>query len=430
MIYLTSEVQQKLVKLFHYSLEQDGVLLLGSSEAIPPAHDGFAPIDASLRLYRRLGAARNLTMASIEPTTRILPGAEHRRAVPKPHEPEDTSILPIIRQITPPAMILDRSGVEILRTFGRTGQFLAPVSRVSASTLPRAARAARAATRQPLAEVLRALARGRASSICEGLPNRRTRSIIRVTARRLRSPSSSRGQILVTFERLKLGKLTATNSTAEQRLTRALRRSEREVLALRQETLLSGEHLSAANEELQVVNEELQSANEELTTSKEETQSMNEELRSVNAELQSKLDNFSVVNSDLRNLLDSTDLAIVFLDSRLRIRRFTRQMAQVIRLIPGDVGRPVTDVKWDLVYPELAADIAEVLTTLVICEKEIRAAGNRWYALRILPYRTAENVIDGVVMTLADISKAKELEATLRAVASKPQSGSVDPSEA
>lgn len=201
---------------------------------------------------------------------------------------------------------------------------------------------------------------------------------------------------------------------------KTLRSAEREVADLRKETLASGEQLSAANEELQAVNEELQSANEELTTSKEETQSMNEELRSVNAELQSKLDTFADVNSDLRNLLDSTDIAIVFLDSRLRVRRFTKQMGQVIRLIPSDVGRPITDVKWDLAYPDLEADIAEVLETLVICEREISATGDRWYALRILPYRTTENVIDGVVMTLEDISKAKQLEAKLRCVADVP----------
>jgi len=176
----------------------------------------------------------------------------------------------------------------------------------------------------------------------------------------------------------------------------------------------SQEELKSANEELQSANEELQSTNEELTTSKEELQSLNEELQTVNAELQAKVDEVSRANNDMKNLLNSTDIATLFLDDTLRVRRFTTQAAKLIRLIPGDVGRPITDIASDLLYPELAEDVAEVLRTLVFVEKSVTCRDQRWFTVRIMPYRTLENRIDGVVVTLVDITAAKAQEAELR----------------
>jgi len=184
----------------------------------------------------------------------------------------------------------------------------------------------------------------------------------------------------------------------------------------------SHEELKSANEELQSTNEELQSTNEELTTSKEEMQSLNEELQTVNAELQSKLDELSATNNDMKNLLNSTDIATVFLDDRLHVRRFTNQATRIFKLIPGDVGRPLSDIVNDLDYPELQKDAQEVLQTLVFSEKQVTSRDDRWYIVKILPYRTLENVIDGVVITFIDISEAKHLEAELRKVRKSPQS--------
>jgi len=168
------------------------------------------------------------------------------------------------------------------------------------------------------------------------------------------------------------------------------------------------------NEELQSTNEELQSTNEELTTSKEEMQSMNEELQTVNHELQAKVDELSRSNNDMKNLLNSTDIATLFLDGELHVRRFTTQTAKLIKLIPGDTGRPITDIATDLDYPDLTEDAREVLRTLVFKEKQVPTRGGRWFTVRILPYRTLENVIDGVVITFSDVTGTKVLEERLR----------------
>jgi two-component system CheB/CheR fusion protein len=194
----------------------------------------------------------------------------------------------------------------------------------------------------------------------------------------------------------------------------ALQRAREEVQAGREEMQTSQEELKSMNEELQSTNEELQSTNEELTTSKEEMQSLNEELQIVNAELQTKLDELSGANNDMKNLLNSTDIATVFLDNELRVRRFTLQAKTIIKFIPSDVGRPITDLASDLLYPDLVTDAHEVLRTLVFCERTIATHDGRWFMVRVMPYRTMDNRIDGVVITYADITSAKKVEATLR----------------
>jgi two-component system CheB/CheR fusion protein len=192
-----------------------------------------------------------------------------------------------------------------------------------------------------------------------------------------------------------------------------------EVQTTREEMQTSQEELKSTNEELQSANEELQSTNEELTTSKEEMQSLNEELQTVNHELQSKVDELSRSNNDMKNLLNSTDIATLFLDGELRVRRFTTPTAKIIKLIPGDAGRLVTDITSDLDYPELAEDAREVLRTLIFKERQGATRDGRWFLVRIMPYRTLENVIDGVVITFTDASASRALQESLREQASQ-----------
>jgi two-component system CheB/CheR fusion protein len=175
----------------------------------------------------------------------------------------------------------------------------------------------------------------------------------------------------------------------------------------------SQEELKSSNEELQSTNEELQSTNEELTSSKEEMQSLNEELQTLNAELQSKVDEFSRVNNDMKNLLDSTDIATLFLDKKLNIRRFTFQATKIIKLIKRDIGRPFTDLVTDLIYPDLSSDALEVLKTLVFIQKPIPTKDGRWFNIRIMPYRTLDDRIDGLVITFINISELKKVELKL-----------------
>jgi len=187
-----------------------------------------------------------------------------------------------------------------------------------------------------------------------------------------------------------------------------------EARATHEEMQTSQEEFRSANEELQSTNEELQSTNEELTTSKEEMQSMNEEMQTVNAELQTKVDELSRTSNDMKNLLDSTDIATLFLDKNLNVRRFTPQATKIIKLIPADAGRPITDLATDLHYPELVADAREVLRKLASVEKPIGATDGRWFIVRIMPYRAADDRIEGLVITFTNITEAKKLEAELR----------------
>jgi two-component system CheB/CheR fusion protein len=243
-----------------------------------------------------------------------------------------------------------------------------------------------------------------------------------VTVQQLDEKGPLEGLVMIVFTDVAADVKEAGPPSKSRTRTARLAELEHELLQVRaeartihEEMQISQEEFRSTNEELQSANEELQSTNEELTTSKEEMQSLNEELQTVNAELQAKVDEFSRVSNDMKNLLNSTDIATLFLDSDLNVRRFTPHTAKIIKLIPTDVGRPVTDLVSDLSYPELPADAKEVLRTLVFIEKPIAASDGRWFTVRIMPYRTLDDRIDGVVITFADITVAKTLEAELRA---------------
>ena len=183
-----------------------------------------------------------------------------------------------------------------------------------------------------------------------------------------------------------------------------------------EEQQASNEELKSTNEEMQSTNEELQSTNEEMETSREELQSVNEELITVNAELQTKVEQMAAMQDDMKNLLENIRLGTVFLDSHLMIRRFTRDATQVYRLVPSDVGRPLADIRGAVQGDDLLADAQSVLDTLVPIEREIVTDAGVWYLARIRPYRTVDNVIDGVVMTFADITERVKQIATRKAL--------------
>ena len=176
----------------------------------------------------------------------------------------------------------------------------------------------------------------------------------------------------------------------------------------------SQEELKSANEELQSTNEELQSTNEELSTSKEEMQSMNEELQTVNQELTAKVRQLSQASDDMSNLLNSTDIATLFLDNQCQIRSFTTKADDIFKLLPGDVGRPITDLVSILQYPSMVKDAQRVLSSLVFSEKQVVTENGDWYTVRIMPYRTQDNRIDGLVLTFIDITTIKNLENTMQ----------------
>ena len=414
MIYMDAELQRRLLDKFHYSLNPSGYLLLGNSEAVPLDDRSFLQLQPQHKIFQRV--ATRVGTRFVSPAASPKGAGIPRRTVT--HRPKETDLtsaaaLALIEHFSPAAVVVSAEG-ELMQVLGSVGKYLEPgAGKASLNIFGMA----RTGIRGALSEAMRAVTSGRVGKASRlGNVLKGARSVSRVTVKRLGASGPLRGLFMIAFDDPGVEMPQRSGVAASRAHTRSVRRLEIEMEELRQENSNSAQELMAANEELQAMNEELQSANEELMTSKEETQSMNEELQTVNAELQSKLNTFTVVNNDLRNLLDSTDIATIFLDGNLRIRRFTRHMARLFRLIPGDVGRPLTDVHSDLIDSQLLPDVTQVLATLMVTEKEIAASDDRWYLARIMPYRASDNVIDGVVITFADISAAKQLERKLRGV--------------
>ena len=420
LIYFNAKLQEQLIPLFHYALKTGGLLMLGSADTPGHFHELFAPLTGAGRIYQRLEASTHRA-ANFFPTrvssVSISPALE-------PSSPSMNGNLQhqveqqLLRKHAPAAVLLNAQG-DILYIHGRTGAFLEPAAGKANWNIHAMAREG---LRHELADLLKRAAGSEGALEVRGLVLRdeagKALQALDMTAEPQPEPGPLAGTVLVTFTGVPLPAQRRSRSTNPQivELEQQLAQARLEIQAVRDEMQASREELRSANEELQSTNEELQSTNEELTTSKEEMQSLNEELCTVNAELQSKVDDLSLVNGDMKNLLNSTDIATIFLDGALHIRRFTDQATQIYKLIPADVNRPLGDIVNDLVYPDLEQDAREVLRTLVFSERHIPTNNGRWFTVRIMPYRTVDNVIDGVVVTFINITASKQLEAQLRAM--------------
>jgi two-component system CheB/CheR fusion protein len=253
--------------------------------------------------------------------------------------------------------------------------------------------------------------------------NNKEAHFVNLTVKQIENPEALRGMVMVLFEKVPAPvqpnsvetKKTGPASTGRvQELEAELQRSNDELQSTREEMQTSQEELKSMNEELQSTNEELQSTNEELTTSKEEMQSLNEELQTVNIELQSKVNDHARTSDDMKNLLNSTEIATLFLDKELHIRRFTDRVTKIFKLREADVGRPFTDLVTDLKYPEIDQHAHQVLKDLASIETAIETSDERYFNVRIMPYRTLNDHIDGLVMTFTDITLSKKLEIELK----------------
>jgi two-component system CheB/CheR fusion protein len=327
----------------------------------------------------------------------------------------------VLERYSPPAVLVNDKG-NILYVSGRTGKYLEPAAGKANWNI---FAMAREGLRYELTHAFQKVFRQAGVVTLKGLRigTNGGKQYVDVTIQRLEEPEPLKGLVMIVFADAATPQETAAASPRGrvgktparlEELERQYQQARMELQTTREEMQTSQEELRSTNEEQQSTNEELQSTNEELTTSKEEMQSLNEELQTVNAELQVKVDELSRSNSDMKNLLNSTDIATLFLDNVLNVRRFTTQAAKLIKLIPGDVSRPITDLASDLLYPELTADAREVLEKLGFVEKQIHARDGCWFTVRIMPYRTLDDRIDGVVITFADITAAKTLEAQLR----------------
>jgi len=420
LIYLTPELQKKLLPLFHYSLNPGGFLFLGSAETVGGFSHLFRPLDGKSRLYRRLEAGLQTETVDFPASFTARPGAAAQE--PKPAANFQALAEQLLLQTYSPAAVITSDKGDILFINGRTGKYLEPAAgRANWNIFAMAREGMRYELNKAFQKALGQNQPVTLKNILVGTDG--GTQIVNVIIQSLRQPEPLRGSVMIVFKDVdappepkeKIAPRRGTSNSAKAaELERELDQARHEAQTVREEMQSSQEELKSANEELQSTNEELQSTNEELTTSKEEMQSMNEELQTINQELQAKVEDLSRVNNDMKNLLDSTDIATLFLDNGLCVRRFTAQTGKVTNLIPGDVGRPITDIASALLYPELVDDSREVLQTLVKVERQIALPSGEWYAAHILPYRTLENMIDGVVITFTDITASKKLEAELR----------------
>jgi len=421
MIYFGNALQRRLVPLFHYSLRSGGALLLGSSETVGRAQSLFSPLHPKSRLYWR--SDNGHAMGAVVFPTHRRPSSQtvtqETTLPPMNTPPANLQALAdqLLLQSFSPSAVLVNDGGDVVYISGRTGRYLEPAAGKANWNIHVMARPA---IRAQLAVALRTALQDKTSVELHGLRlDDETTATVDITVQAVTQPKSLEGMAMIVFRDVqpapnRRARRPKAGDAADAAISDELIRSREEIHALRQEMRASQEELQASNEELQSTNEELQSANEELTTSKEEAQSMNEELQTINGELQSKLDDLALAQSDMQNLLNSTDIATLFLDKDLNVRRFTEQIARVVHLRAADIGRPLSELASTLLYPEMHDDVKETLRTLAFSEKQIATSDKRWFTVRIMPYRTLANVIQGVVITFVDITIAKELESRLR----------------
>jgi len=436
MIYFGAELQKKLIPLFHYALSPNGFLFLGTSETVGENEDQFDTLDRKWKVYQRkelaLGAqrlaiGRHLPLrAELEPRLSQSAGVPALPAKPSLRELTEQAIL---QQLGPAAALVNAQG-DILYLHGRTGSYLEPAP--GEAGISNILKMARQGLRQELTTALHKSVGAREIVAVAGLRVKTNShfTLVDLTIRPLPGdPAASPANLYLVLlqaapvqeESPALPAGAAVDGPGAEpnpqldKLKQELQAKEDYLQATIEEIETSNEELKSSNEEMQSVNEELQSTNEELETSKEELQSVNEELGTVNNELQNKVADLSRANNDMNNLLAGTGIATVFVDSQLRILRFTPSATRVINLIPSDVGRPVGHIVSNLVsYDGLTADVQGVLASLIPKQVDVRAQSGEWYLMRIAPYRTMENVIEGVVINFVDISAFKKVNQELR----------------
>ena len=421
LIYLTPELQKKLLPLFHYCLNPGGALFLGTAETIGSFTDLFSVSDNKWKIFRRTESASAITNLTDFPSDLSFADADRITTPPEFQKGPQRTVPDLVQTIllesfAPSAVLINDKG-DIVYVQGRTGKYLElPDGKANINIYA----LAREGLRQHLGSAIRRALTQDADVTLKDLRVRTNGDdqVVHLTVKPLREPEAMRGLLLVVFDNAPTP-LPAKSSRgkksgpAVEAWETELQQTKELLQSTIEEMTTSQEELKSANEELQSTNEELQSSNEELTTSKEEMQSLNEELMTVNAELEHKIDELSHSSNDMKNLLNSTNIATLFLDNHLTVKRFTTPAADIIKLIPTDVGRPVSDIVSSLKGVDLVKEVMHVLDTLAFKEAEVQTAGDRSYFMRISPYRTIDNVIDGAVVTFTDISGLKEMERAL-----------------
>jgi two-component system CheB/CheR fusion protein len=436
LIYMGPDLQKKLIPLFYYALNPGGFLFLGTSETVGDFGHLFAVQDRKMKIFQRKdtlqGASRVGLGSFLPPLTAIaaaLPCAGASRMI----DQEKTSLREVaeqalLQQLVPAGALVNSSG-DILYIHGRTGMYLEPaVGEVGVCNI---LKMAREGLRHELALSLHKAVLGAEVIRCPDLrvKTNGNYTVVNLIVRRVVVDPAAMPTGPLYLVILEENTASEQQPSPPSELVMPVEHSvdadvDLQVAALQQELRAkeeylqtTNEELKSSNEEMQSINEELQSTNEELETSKEELQSVNEELATVNAELQNKVADLTRANNDMNNLLAGTGIGTIFVDHGLRILRFTPTATKIINLIQGDIGRPVGHIVSNLVgYDTLLEDIQAVLETLVPKEVEVHSQAGMWYTMRILPYRTLENVIEGAVITFTDITESRQMKAALSEV--------------
>lgn len=418
MIYLKPELQNRLVPVFHYALRPDGILLLGPSESITGHEQLFQPLDKKWRVFRRRrqeheGEPRFPLMA-------LMGDYREREAQPSPApRREREGMVELVHKLLleeiGPGFVIVGPNRELLYSGGRIGQYLEmPLGTPSLDLINVVCADLKMDVRALWHRVTTDQKEASRENVV--MDTREGRRRIRITSRPLQEDPNGNLNFLFLFEDLGLvvqdNGSAARAEDADMEALEAELRSTKEYLQTTTEELeSSNEELKSANEELMSMNEELQSSNEELETSKEELQSINEELETVNAELSSKVEELAEANADLENFLQSTNIATLFLDRSSRIRRFTPKAQELFHLIQSDIGRPISDITSRVADIDVAREVEAVLENLRHLEKEVRLANDdHSFIMRLLPYRSTGNVIEGVVVTFVDITNLKQAQ--------------------
>jgi len=429
LIYLNRPTQVKVLQVFHFALGKSGFLVLGSSETAEGTPNLFTPIEKKLRIYTRTGSE------SIIYAPPVLPfGNNWQVKIPELPmiQPEKSFSFGelhfrLLEQYAPPSALVNEE-FDILHLSEHAGRYLRHVGGEPTSNLLKIIHP----DLRP--DVRAALFAAQQEAQTVEVPDVRMEldgqeRYINLTVHNITAPQSVRGFLLVLFEEHSYArtapaengqkqKLISTDDAMEgvvRRLEDDLQRTKDRLRTTVEQYETSLEELKASNEELQAINEELRSTSEELETSKEELQSVNEELISVNQEMKDTLEEISRANADLQNLMVSIHIGTIFLDRTLHIKLFTPEVQKIFNILPADVGRPISDFTNKLDYDFLNEDAQQVLKTLQATEREVCSAEGHWYIARLLPYRTLEDRIDGIVMTFVDITERKKAEEKMRA---------------
>lgn len=429
LIYLNRTAQERVMQVFHFALNPGGFLFLGTSESVDGSTDLFVPVDKDARLYQRRAIAARLPA----PIPELLSVAERadfqrREQTQEARAAERLSYADLhqrlVEQYVPPSVVVNEE-YDVVHLSERAGRYMQVAGGEPSHNL---LKMVRPELRVELRTALYQATQNRSSVEARDLPvpfGDGTRLVNLLVRPVFGEGDPARGFILVVFEDAGEGgerpdlpapETVSPVEPAARRLEDELVRAKTQLRATVEQYETQTEELKASNEELQAMNEELRSTAEELETSKEELQSVNEELTTVNQELKIKIEELSQANDDFRNLMNSTDVGTLFLDRALRVKMFTPPAREVFNLIPNDLGRPLSDITTRLEgRGDLLDEVEEVAATLQAAERELRTTEGRWFLMRVSPYRTSEDRIEGVVVTFVDITGHKEAEGRLRA---------------